>query len=132
MIRVMFPLILDASSAHVADMASSSLEKFLGQVDSEEFMERLYRYTFSVCKDLVIYYSELQYGLQGSVLMNCLKFMLNHIEKIAEKKAFAFVFSNDMGKFIWLNMKKQIFLDEWNFDSVNCNISSTIFLPADY
>lgn len=96
MIRVMFPLILDASSAHVADMASSSLEKFLGQVDSEEFMERLYRYTFSVCKDLVIHYSELQYGLQGSVLMNCLKFMLNHIEKAAEKKAFAFVFSNDM------------------------------------
>ncbi|XP_052722001.1 E3 ubiquitin-protein ligase UBR4-like isoform X2 [Crassostrea angulata] len=96
MIRVMFPLILDASSAHVADMASSSLEKFLGQVDSEEFMERLYRYTFSVCKDLVIHYSELQYGLQGSVLMNCLKFMLNHIEKVAEKKAFAFVFSNDM------------------------------------
>lgn len=98
MVGVMFPLILDASCAHVADMASSSLERFLGQVDSEEFMERLYRYTFRVCQDLVIVYSKAEYGLQGSVFMNCLKFMLNHVEKPAEKRAFAFVFSSDMGK----------------------------------
>lgn len=108
----MFSLILDAFSVYVVDMVLFSLEKFLGQVDSEEFMERLYRYIFSVCKDLVIYYLEFQYGLQGSVFMNCFKFMFNYIEKVVEKKVFVFVFSNDMGKFIWLNMKKQIFLDE--------------------
>ena len=98
MVRVMFPLILDVSSSHIADMASSALEKFLGQVDSEEFMERLYRYTLSVCKDLVTVYSGVEYGLQESVFMNCLKFMLNHIEKPSEKKAFASVFSTDLGK----------------------------------
>lgn len=48
--------------------------------------------------------------------------MFNYIEKVVEKKVFVFVFSNDMGKFIWLNMKKLIFLNEWNFYNVNCNI----------
>jgi uncharacterized hydantoinase/oxoprolinase family protein len=92
-------------------MASSSLEKFLGAVDSEEFMERLYRYTVSVCKDLVIGYSGVEYGLQESVLMNCLKFMLNHIEKPSEKKAFACVFSSDLGKFTIV--KYSTMLREW-------------------
>ncbi|XP_069121893.1 E3 ubiquitin-protein ligase UBR4-like isoform X2 [Argopecten irradians] len=88
MVRVMFPFTLDASTAYLSDVVSQALERFLGPVDGDEFMEKIFHYVFSVCHDLCVNLSEPETGLEEKVFLDCLKFMENHLEKEPERKAF--------------------------------------------
>ncbi|XP_067662559.1 E3 ubiquitin-protein ligase UBR4-like [Haliotis asinina] len=87
-VRVMFPLMYDITTEYLADSVSNSLEKFLGQTDGEEFALKMYGHVISVCHELIIDYSDAESGLDEKILQDCLKFMENHLEKTAGKKAF--------------------------------------------
>ncbi|KAJ8300173.1 hypothetical protein KUTeg_021692 [Tegillarca granosa] len=77
---------------------AQGLEKVLGPIDSDQFLEKTYHYCISVCQDLVLNFSSKDIGLDEKVLLECLKFIENHLEKVPEKKAFQKFYSEEGGK----------------------------------
>ena len=88
MVRVMFPLTVEAAAVSMDEMVWMSLERFLGPADGDEYLEKTFFYCISVCNNLIVNYSEPENGLEEKVFIECLKFMENHLESKAERKAF--------------------------------------------
>ncbi|XP_052093919.1 E3 ubiquitin-protein ligase UBR4-like [Mytilus californianus] len=88
MVRVMFPLTVEAAAVSMDEMVWMSLERFLGPADGEEYLEKTFYYCISVCNNLIVNYSDTEFGLEEKVFIECLKFMENHLESKAERKAF--------------------------------------------
>lgn len=74
-----------------------ALEKFLGPADGEEYLEKTFYFVISVCNNLIVNYSDPEYGLEEKVFTECLKFMETHLESKAERKAFEKFFSEKGG-----------------------------------
>ncbi|CAH1787172.1 unnamed protein product, partial [Owenia fusiformis] len=88
MVRVMFPLVFDASTEQIADFTIFSLERTLGSEDGEEFTTRVYQHVIGVCHNLLLNYTGTKFGLDEKIFQECLKFMEAHLEKTAEVAAF--------------------------------------------
>lgn len=87
-VKALFPLLFDASTEYLVDMVTMSLERFLGEGEGEEFIMKTYLHVLEVCQELLIEYTNESSGLDEKIFMDCLKFMDNHLEKTAGKKAF--------------------------------------------
>lgn len=93
----MFPLTVEAAAVSMDEMVWMSLERFLGPADGDEYLEKTFFYCISVCNNLIVNYSEPEHGLEEKVFIECLKFMENHLESKAERKAFEKFFTDKGG-----------------------------------
>lgn len=58
MVRVLFPMMFDATTEHLATTLTTYLERFLGQRDGEQFSEKMYEHIVRVCHELLLEYSD--------------------------------------------------------------------------
>jgi E3 ubiquitin-protein ligase UBR4 len=57
MVKVLFPLIFDATTEYLADFVTQTVSRVLGPVEDNEFTARTYAHMLSVCHDIIINYS---------------------------------------------------------------------------
>ncbi|ESP04880.1 hypothetical protein LOTGIDRAFT_156120, partial [Lottia gigantea] len=93
LVRVMFPLLYDATTEYLADMVSFSLEKFLGPVEEEKFGLNMYQHVVVVCHQLIENFSDSDSGLDENILHECIKFMESHVEKAPCKNAISMCYT---------------------------------------
>ena len=58
MVRVLFPMMFDATTEHLTSILTSYLERFLGPRDGEKFSEKMYEHIVLVCHELLLEYSD--------------------------------------------------------------------------
>ena len=57
MIKVLFPLMFDATTEYIADFVTMTLESVLCPVESEEFTAKTYEHVVATCHDIIINHS---------------------------------------------------------------------------
>ncbi|XP_074655636.1 E3 ubiquitin-protein ligase UBR4-like [Tubulanus polymorphus] len=95
MVNVLFPLIFDTCTEHLADYTVVTLERILGPVDEELFNMKMYEYVIEKCYQLLTRFSKKSCNLDEKIFHDVLKFMENHLEKPLGKKAFENFYSTN-------------------------------------
>uniref|UniRef100_A0A3B3SK32 Ubiquitin protein ligase E3 component n-recognin 4 n=1 Tax=Paramormyrops kingsleyae TaxID=1676925 RepID=A0A3B3SK32_9TELE len=89
----LLPLLLEASTESVAEIASTSLERILGPAESDEFLARVYERLVTGCYNIIANHSDLNSGLDESVLEECLQYLEKQLESSQVRKAMEEFFS---------------------------------------
>ncbi|XP_054720473.1 E3 ubiquitin-protein ligase UBR4-like [Uloborus diversus] len=95
MIRVMLPLLLDATTESVGDYTTLALERLIGAPDGDEHLSFNYFEVLTQSYDLLINHSSKESDVDERILHECLKFMESLLDKSAGKKAMETFFTDD-------------------------------------
>ncbi|XP_042908898.2 E3 ubiquitin-protein ligase UBR4 [Parasteatoda tepidariorum] len=95
MIRVMLPLLLDATTESLGDYTTLALERLIGAPDSDEYLSYNYLEVLTQSYYLLINHSNKESDVDERILHECLKFMEGLLDKTAGKKAMESFFTED-------------------------------------
>lgn len=98
MIRVLLPLLVDASTESLFDFTTLALEHLIGSPDSDDFLIHLYLEVLSCSYDLLIDHSSKESNVDERILHECLKFMESLLDKVPGKKALEKFFADNEEK----------------------------------
>ncbi|XP_035230057.1 E3 ubiquitin-protein ligase UBR4-like [Stegodyphus dumicola] len=95
MIRVMLPLLLDATTESLGDYTTLALERLIGAPEGDEYLSFNYFEVLTQSYDLLINHSNKESDVDERILHECLKFMEGLLDKSAGKKAMETFFADD-------------------------------------
>uniref|UniRef100_T1IY63 UBR-type domain-containing protein n=1 Tax=Strigamia maritima TaxID=126957 RepID=T1IY63_STRMM len=94
-IKVLFPLAMDASSESVNELLNPTLEKVLGSIEGDEYQEKMFYHITSFSYALLINYTDKESAVDEKILQEILKFMESMLEKTTGKAAMEKFFTKE-------------------------------------
>ncbi|GIY36069.1 e3 ubiquitin-protein ligase UBR4 [Caerostris darwini] len=95
MIRVMLPLLLDATTESLGDYTTLALERLIGSPEGDDYLSFNYFEVLTQSYNLLINHSSKESDVDEHILHECLKFMEGLLDKSAGKKAMETFFTDD-------------------------------------